>query len=149
MTHRGFVPRPRRDWKIRITHNQNWKYFNPMVSGPGRFKLWKIGGWKSHWTVPLMSWVFITTIRYIKYAGWGGFWFDCIRTASQQPSILGLSVDPNPTPRPRFCSGQATYTSCIACQYSDITGSCQWSPKFKKKFTNVILLGMFSFYFHA
>ena len=121
MTHRGFVPRPRRDWKIRITHNQNWKYFNPMVSGPGRFKLWKIGGWKSHWTVPLMSWVFITTIRYIKYAGWGGFWFDCIRTASQQPSILGLSVDPNPTPRPRFCSGQATYTIHILYSLSVAT----------------------------
>ena len=42
--------------KIRISRrkrNQNRKYFNPLVSGPGRFELWKkLGGPKSRWTVP-------------------------------------------------------------------------------------------------
>ena len=49
---------PWRFLKIRITRrniNQNQKYFYQLVSGPGRFKLWrrrKTGGWKSRWTVP-------------------------------------------------------------------------------------------------
>ena len=42
--------------KNRITQqilNQNRKYFNPLVSGPGRFELGKTEGQKSRWTVPL------------------------------------------------------------------------------------------------
>ena len=45
--------------KIRITQrnlNQTRIFFNPLVSGPGRFELWKkTGGRKSGWTVPLRS----------------------------------------------------------------------------------------------
>ena len=43
--------------KSRITQrnlNQTQNYFTPLVSGPGRFELWKkTGGRKSRWTVPL------------------------------------------------------------------------------------------------
>ena len=42
--------------KIRIPQrilNQNRKYFNPLVRSPGEFDLWKTGGQKSRWTVPL------------------------------------------------------------------------------------------------
>ena len=43
-------------WKIGITRRiQNQNYFNPLVSGPSRFKFWKkSGGQKSRWTVPLI-----------------------------------------------------------------------------------------------
>ena len=49
--------------------NQTRKYFNPLVSGPGGFELWrkKTGGRKSRWTVPLnkysmhKKYTFITT----------------------------------------------------------------------------------------
>ena len=33
--------------------NQSWKYFNLLVSGPGRFEWWKKFGRKSRWNVPL------------------------------------------------------------------------------------------------
>ena len=41
LTCQGIIPGG--DWQIRITRqipNQNQKYFNPLVSGPGRFDLW-------------------------------------------------------------------------------------------------------------
>ena len=46
LTRRGIIPRG--DWTIWINWqilNQNRKYFNPLVSGPGRFELWK--KWRS------------------------------------------------------------------------------------------------------
>ena len=54
--------------KIRITQwilNQNRKYFNPVVSGTGRFELWKkTEGRKSGWTVPLKVNIFLTLFIY-------------------------------------------------------------------------------------
>ena len=43
--------------------NQNREYFNPLVSGPGRFELWmkKTRGRKSRWTVSL-KWLFGATV---------------------------------------------------------------------------------------
>ena len=60
LTRQGITPRG--DWTIWITRRilkQNWKHFNPMVSGPERFKLWKkTGGRKSRSTVPLRFYIF-------------------------------------------------------------------------------------------
>ena len=49
---------PRGDWKIRITRQipyENLKYFNPLVSGPGRSELRKNGSQSYHLTVPLTN----------------------------------------------------------------------------------------------
>ena len=40
----------RKIWITQQNLTQNQKYFNLLVSGPGRFELWKIEGKKSCWT---------------------------------------------------------------------------------------------------
>ena len=56
LTRRGM--KPWGDWQILITQwilNQNRKYFKPLVSGPGRFELWK--NWMSKmWLDCLFKW---------------------------------------------------------------------------------------------
>ena len=55
----GIIPRQVSffDTKVQITRrnlNQNRKYLNPLISGPGWFEWWKkTGSRKSSWTVPL------------------------------------------------------------------------------------------------
>ena len=78
MTPQGIIPQEVSffDTKIRISwrkRNQKRKYFNPLVSDPGWFKLWKKnGGPKSRWTVLLtfQLWRFVNiwlTFQLWKY----------------------------------------------------------------------------------
>ena len=58
--------------KIRITLlnlNKIRKYFNPLVSGPGRIGWWKNEGRKSRWTVPLRAKYTVPAFSYL-YVGW-------------------------------------------------------------------------------